>query len=92
MESTADIKYDEKAGVASKSAKFEDFEILKPLGSGSFGQIFKVKRHKDNQIFVLKIIDTTGLDRECLLMQYVEIQMLAKAKSDHVVKYYDHFE
>ena len=32
------------------------YEILKPLGKGSFGQVFKVFDHKDKQVFAMKIL------------------------------------
>jgi serine/threonine protein kinase len=32
----------------------KSFEILKKLGKGAFGQVYKVKRLKDGKIYALK--------------------------------------
>ena len=42
---------------AQKSCE-ADFEKMQQLGAGSFGVVFKVKRKKDDKIYVLKKIDT----------------------------------
>lgn len=34
-----------------------DFEIMKKLGQGSFGKVYKVKRKADNKFYVCKIIN-----------------------------------
>ena len=40
--------------MASEPASIKDYEIVSKLGSGSFGVVYKIKRKKDNQLFVLK--------------------------------------
>ena len=38
----------------SKATNINDFEILTRLGEGAFGQVFKVKRKLDGNIYALK--------------------------------------
>lgn len=34
--------------------KLNDFEILNKLGEGSFGQVFRVRRKQDKNMYVMK--------------------------------------
>lgn len=38
----------------SKTSSLQDFEIVARLGEGAFGQVFKIKRKADDQIYALK--------------------------------------
>jgi len=38
----------------AKRSTLKDFKVLGRLGSGSFGTVFKVNRHADGQIYVIK--------------------------------------
>ena len=40
--------------VMAKRSTLKDFKVLGRLGSGSFGTVFKVHRHADERIYVLK--------------------------------------
>ena len=44
-------------------SKLDNFEKLNKLGQGSFGVVYKVKRKKDKQIYVLKQIDFSRMGR-----------------------------
>ena len=41
--------------------KTKDFDTLQKLGQGSFGVVYKVRRKKDGNIYVLKIIDLSRM-------------------------------
>lgn len=38
----------------SKTSNLHDFEVIARLGEGAFGQVFKVKRKADGNIYALK--------------------------------------
>lgn len=37
-----------------------DYEVLRELGRGEYGQVFQVRLKKDNKIYALKKINTSG--------------------------------
>ena len=37
--------------------ELKDFQILQKLGEGAFGQVFKVKRKIDSQIYAMKKVN-----------------------------------
>ena len=41
--------------------KFSDFEILKVIGEGSFGRVYKGKKKDTGEIFALKVMKKTDL-------------------------------
>ena len=42
-------------------AKLEDFEILKRLGGGAFGEVFKVRSKINNKVYAMKIVNIIKL-------------------------------
>ena len=41
---------------SSISLELKDYEVLSPIGSGSFGTVFKVKKTHNNHEYALKVI------------------------------------
>ena len=41
-----------------KKSSISDFEVLNKLGEGAFGQVFKVKRKADGNIYALKKVNS----------------------------------
>ena len=41
----------------------KEFDRLDKLGQGSFGVVYRVRRKKDRQIYVMKIIDFSRMGR-----------------------------
>lgn len=37
-----------------KTTTLKDFDVLNKLGEGAFGQVFKVKRKVDGQVYAMK--------------------------------------
>ena len=41
----------------------KDFEILKKIGEGAFGKVYKVKRKSDGHYYAIKIINISKMDK-----------------------------
>ena len=41
------------------------FKVVKRLGSGSFGEIYKLQKIKNGEMYAAKIVSTKLLDRTC---------------------------
>ena len=83
-----------EANISNKGNKPEDFEILRILGNGGFGQVFKVRSKIDNNIYAMKRMDLDYLREQG--EKYVELAMreapiLLHLSHPHVIKYYNHF-
>lgn len=44
--------------------KMSDFKIIKKIGEGSFGKVYKVKRISDQNIYAIKTINISKLDQD----------------------------
>ena len=77
--------------------KFEDFEILQPLGSGAFANVLKVCSLINQRIYAMKIIDLNNNDKftaNLLDMEKYynnEIELITKLNHQNIVKYYKSF-
>lgn len=40
----------------------DDFVVLKLIGQGSYGKVFKVVRKLDQEIYAMKVIDLSRMD------------------------------
>ena len=45
----------------TKKARFDSFEILRLLGSGTFGKVFLVRKKDDHRIFAMKVLKKKDL-------------------------------
>eukprot|EP00607_Mallomonas_marina_P000565 CAMPEP_0182425402 /NCGR_PEP_ID=MMETSP1167-20130531/11842_1 /TAXON_ID=2988 /ORGANISM="Mallomonas Sp, Strain CCMP3275" /LENGTH=353 /DNA_ID=CAMNT_0024606111 /DNA_START=143 /DNA_END=1201 /DNA_ORIENTATION=+ len=68
-----------------------DFEFLSKLGSGSFGTVHKVRRHEDQEIYVVKIVRIAELQYKEQEEAINEVRILAQMDSPYVVRYYDSY-
>ena len=73
--------------------KISDFEPIKELGSGSFGQVYLVYHKKTKMKYALKAIDKNEKsnikERKYF---YREIEIMYKINHPNVIKLYGHFE
>ena len=61
------------------------FELLNPLGEGSYGYVYKGINKKTGQPVAIKIVPMIGAD---IRSSIKEMEILGKCKSPYVVKYY----
>ena len=74
-------------------AKINDFEILKELGSGSFGNVYLVKHKKTKAEYAIKAIDKrnkTNQEEKPYFRR--EVEVMYKIHHPNVVKLFGHFE
>lgn len=46
-----------------KTTTLKDFDVLNKLGEGAFGQVFKVKRKVDGQVYAMKKVQEFFIKR-----------------------------
>ncbi|KAL4508571.1 hypothetical protein ABPG72_003875 [Tetrahymena utriculariae] len=68
-----------------------DFEILKKLGQGAHGVVYKVRRKKDQNTYVLKQILAGGMQQKQRKECINEAILLNQLNSPYIVRYYDSF-
>ena len=69
----------------------KDFEILKDIGTGSFGIVFLVKRHLDNKIYALKRVKLSKLTNKGKINSLNEIRFLASLSHQNIIAYKESF-
>eukprot|EP00124_Ichthyophonus_hoferi_P004569 Ihof_evm1s520 gene=Ihof_evmTU1s520 len=74
----------------SDISRLQEYEVLEPLGHGSFGKVSKIRRREDGKILVWKVIKyghMTDKEREYLVN---EVNILRKLHHPYIVRYHDH--
>ena len=61
------------------------FSLIQPIGSGSYGRVYKAIDDRNGRTCAIKIIP--ALDREILKSALREIQILSSCKSNYIVDY-----
>lgn len=72
-------------------SSLRDFEIIKQIGKGSFGTVFKVRRKSDNTIYAMKSINISQMDKKTLTNTLNELRILCSLDHPNVVAYKDAF-
>ena len=70
----------------------KNYTIIKELGKGTYGVVYKAKKNNDNNIYVIKQISLEGLNQSHKKEVKLESKILKSIQSKYVVKYYDSFE
>ena len=69
----------------------ENFEIIKDIGSGSFGVVFLVKRKLDSKIYALKRVNLTNLSSKERINSLIEIRFLSSISHQNIISYKESF-
>lgn len=65
------------------------FTIIKQLGQGSYGTVYKVKRISDNQNYALKVVDLSQLNQHQREDSVNEIRIMASVISPFIVSFHE---
>ena len=69
----------------------KDFEILKDIGTGSFGVVFLVRRLLDNKIYALKRVKLSKLSNKEKINSLNEVRFLASLSHQNIIAYKESF-
>ena len=83
-ENLFDDNYYETKGEINMGTKPEDFEIIKLLGKGAFGKVYKVKSKLNNQIYAMKIFDKK--------IDIIKSNLSIKFSHPNIIKIFTNFE
>ncbi len=75
----------------NKSTSLKEFRILKKIGQGSFGKVYKVLRLKDNQKYAMKTINISNMDKKSILNTMNEIRILSSIENENICGYKEAF-
>lgn len=73
------------------SERLADFQVIKRLGKGAFGDVFKVKRKSDGNYYALKKVNISSMSTREVQDALNEIRFLASVKHPNVVGFLEAF-
>lgn len=68
-----------------------DFTLIKELGAGSYGKVFKAVKKNDQQTYAIKEVKLSGMDRKDRENAVNEVRLLASINISNVIKFKDTF-
>ena len=71
-----------------------DYEILRILGEGTLGKLYKVRCKKNNKVYSMEILNIMELrkkNEKAYILAINELSFLEVLKHPHIVKYYKYF-
>ena len=74
--------------------KSDDFEILRKLGQGAFGKVFKVRSKLNNKVYAMKMLNIEKLQKDnkkAYELSLNETSFLEGLSHPHIIKYYKSF-
>ena len=74
--------------------KSDDFEILRSLGKGAFGQVFKVRSKINNKVYAMKKLNIKEIrddNEKAYELTMNETAILESLSHPHIIKYYKKF-
>jgi serine/threonine protein kinase len=74
-------------------ATLKDFDIGDMLGSGAFGQVYKVTHKISKRVFALKVIEKAKIKKNKMENQIQnEVKIMYSLDNEHIVRLFNHFE
>lgn len=73
------------------SQLLENYEIVKKIGKGSYGRVYKVKRKADSEIFAMKTLELSSMDQKNIKNTLNEIRFLCSIECDYICGYEESF-
>ena len=74
--------------------KSDDFEILRKLGEGAFGKVFKVRSKINNKVYAMKKLNIKEIrddNEKAYQLTMNETAILERLSHPHIIKYYKKF-
>lgn len=76
-----------------EKVNFDSFELLKLIGTGSFGKIFLVKKKDDGQLFAMKVLKKRNLvTKKHLKYALTEVNILKTCDNPFIIKIHYSFQ
>ncbi len=69
----------------------EVYEIVKSIGSGSFGQVYLVRHKREEKLYVIKKIKTRDMSQKDRENTENEVRLLQKLRHSNIVSYKDSY-
>lgn len=70
---------------------FKNYDVLKQVGKGAYGTVYKVRSKKEKAIYALKTIDISKMDKKTLTNTLNEIRILCSIDHPNIVGYIEAF-
>jgi calcium-dependent protein kinase len=71
----------------------EDYEILKPLGEGAFGQVHLVRHKRNGEVLAMKSMKKSEVIHESKMDSlFAEVAILKSLDHPHIVKLYELYQ
>lgn len=68
-----------------------NYDLLKLIGSGTYGKVYKAVRKSDDKSVAVKIIDISYMDRAGIENVLNEVRILSSISNPYIVEYYEAF-
>lgn len=87
---SSSVSANNKPLIHGQNSSFQyEYKILEKLGSGMYGEIFKVSRKRDNKVFVLKKVPLDGLTVQQINLSMSEHLVMRKLDHPNIVKFHE---
>lgn len=68
-------------------SQLQRYKIIKKIGKGAFGIVYKVKRREDGNVFALKTLDLSKMDKKGIESILNEIRILCSVDHEFICGY-----
>jgi len=86
------IKFDGKSLISENNYFFQHYKIIKLIGEGGFGKIYKVIHNESGMIRAMKTIKKSYVAKQDDEKKFLkEIEILQQSNHPHIIKIYEYF-